>query len=62
MGSKIIIPEGYPFAGNQLEEVIPLDDLQNRVREIGREISDMYRDKIPILIGVLNGAFLFKIS
>ena len=59
MGSKIIIPEGYPFAGNQLVEVIPPDDLQNRVREIGREISDMYQDKIPILIGVLNGAFLF---
>ena len=59
MDTNITIPDGFPFAGNQLEEVIPPDELQNRVREIGREISDVYRDKIPIIIGVLNGAFLF---
>ena len=59
MGANLKIPDGFPFAGHQLEEVIPPDALQNRVREIGREISEMYRDKIPIIIGVLNGAFLF---
>ena len=33
--------------------------LQNRVIQIGREISKKYRGKVPIIIGVLNGAFLF---
>ncbi|SVE43719.1 uncharacterized protein METZ01_LOCUS496573, partial [marine metagenome] len=33
--------------------------VQNRVREIGFEISQMYLGKVPIIIGVLNGAFLF---
>ena len=59
MDTNLTIPDGFPFAGNQLEEIISPVNLQNRVREIGKEISDMYRYKIPILIGVLNGAFLF---
>ena len=59
MGTGIIIPEGYPHAGEQLEEIISPDLLQNRVSEIGREISKTYKGKVPIIIGVLNGAFLF---
>ena len=49
----------YPFIGNQLEEIISPDIVQHRVNEIGREISGMYKDKVPIIIGVLNGAFVF---
>ena len=33
--------------------------IQARVREIGAQISADYADKRPILIGVLNGAFMF---
>ena len=33
--------------------------IQARVAEIGREISSDYADRRPILIGVLNGAFMF---
>lgn len=33
--------------------------IQKRVAEIGREISREYEGKTPILIGVLNGAFMF---
>ncbi len=33
--------------------------LQERVKELGEEISKDYRGKTPIFIGVLNGAFLF---
>ncbi len=33
--------------------------LQERIKELGDEISRDYRGKIPIFIGVLNGAFLF---
>ncbi len=33
--------------------------LQERIRKLGEEISRDYQGKIPIFIGVLNGAFLF---
>ena len=33
--------------------------LHQRVSEIGAEISQTYAGKRPILIGVLNGAFMF---
>ncbi len=33
--------------------------LQERVKELGEEISRDYQGKTPIFIGVLNGAFLF---
>ena len=59
MDSSIVIPEGYPFAGIELEEIISPNLVQKRVGEIGKEISEMYQDKVPIIIGVLNGAFLF---
>jgi len=59
MDTSIIIPEGFPYAGNNLEEIISPDSVQKRVGEIGTEISGMYQGKVPIIIGVLNGAFLF---
>lgn len=33
--------------------------IQRRVSEIGQEISAAYAEKTPILIGVLNGSFMF---
>ena len=59
MDTSIIIPKGFPYAGNNLEEIISPNSVQQRVSEIGREISGMYQGKVPIIIGVLNGAFLF---
>jgi len=59
MGSGIIIPEGYPFSGIELEEIISPDLVQQRVQQIGMEMSELYQGKVPIIIGVLNGAFLF---
>ncbi len=41
---------------------IPLineDTLSVRIREMGEQISKDYAGKVPIFIGVLNGAFLF---
>lgn len=35
------------------------EQLQNRVKEIAQQISHDYKEKIPIFIGVLNGAFIF---
>ena len=33
--------------------------IQKRISELGVKISDDYRTKLPIFIGVLNGSFLF---
>ncbi len=39
--------------------LISQQQLERRVKELARQISDDYRGKCPILIGVLNGAFIF---
>ena len=59
MDKKIIIPKGYPFEGKILKEEISPERIQARNIEIGRQICNFYKDKNPIIIGVLNGAFLF---
>jgi hypoxanthine phosphoribosyltransferase len=45
--------------GEQFRLFLDEETIQRRVAEIGRQISEEYRDKRPILIGVLNGAFMF---
>ena len=42
-----------------LEKYISDQDISIRVKEISNEISRLYQDKNPILIGVLNGSFIF---
>ena len=41
---------------------IPLLDeekLQSRIKEMAKQISEDYNGKVPVFIGVLNGAFVF---
>ena len=46
--------------GNQkLTELISENEINNRISEIARDISKNYIGRIPIIIGVLNGSFLF---
>lgn len=35
------------------------EKILSRVREIGTQINEDYHDKLPIIIGILNGSFLF---
>lgn len=39
--------------------VISEEQLQARIRELGREISTDYEGRAPLLVGVLKGAFVF---
>lgn len=44
------------------EKFVPFieeEKIQSRVKELGAMISEDYRGKLPILIGVLNGSFIF---
>jgi len=46
--------------GNQkLTELISENDIKKRISEIATHISKNYKGRIPIVIGVLNGSFLF---
>ncbi len=45
---------------DDVEEVlIPEEVLQDRIRELGRQISVEYKNKEPLLVGILTGAFVF---
>jgi hypoxanthine phosphoribosyltransferase len=46
-----------PNAG--LRQVIAADQIQKRVRELGRQISDDYRGQTVITLGILENSFLF---
>ncbi len=39
--------------------LIKEEDIKNRIKEIGTEINNDYKNKNPILIGVLKGSFVF---
>ena len=42
--------------------ILPLytsTDIKKRVKELGEEISKKYKNRNPVIIGVLNGSFIF---
>jgi len=45
--------------GSLGRQVIGASEIAARVEELGARISDDYRDRPPLLVGVLKGAFVF---
>jgi hypoxanthine phosphoribosyltransferase len=41
------------------ELLISYKDIENRVKALSAQISADYQDRTPVLVGVLNGSFLF---
>jgi hypoxanthine phosphoribosyltransferase len=41
------------------EVVVSEEQLQARIRELGKEITSDYEGRVPLLVGVLKGAFVF---
>lgn len=39
--------------------LVTSEELQNRIVELGAQITEDYRDRPPLLVGVLKGAFVF---
>ena len=39
--------------------VVGEDELRGRIAELGKEITADYADRVPLLVGVLKGAFVF---
>lgn len=46
-------------AENDIEVLISEEKIQNRVTELAGEIGRDYRGKSPVIVGVLQGAFVF---
>jgi len=42
-----------------MTQLISPEEIDKRVSELGKEISQKFSDKDPIFIGVLNGSFMF---
>jgi hypoxanthine phosphoribosyltransferase len=42
-----------------LRQVISADQIQKRIRELGRQISDDYRGQTMVALGILENSFLF---
>jgi len=56
---EITVPASSRYGGQVLELLIPREKIQSKVAEMAAVLSEQYRDRCPILIGVLNGSFMF---
>lgn len=45
--------------GERFRKYLTAETIRSRIEEMGVELTEEYGDKKPILIGVLNGAFMF---
>lgn len=51
---------GYPLLNEKVGEVLfDYETVTRRVRELGRQITEDYRGRIPHLVGILKGATIF---
>lgn len=48
-----------PYAGREVELMISAEKIQARVAELAHELSRRYEGRGPIIIGILNGSFVF---
>lgn len=55
----ILSNEYEKYSGQKLEMLIPEAEIKKRVRELAKQISEDYKGKVPIFIGILNGSFIF---
>ncbi|MGD8428265.1 MAG: hypoxanthine phosphoribosyltransferase, partial [Balneolaceae bacterium] len=52
-------PEIIECNGEIFKVYLTEEELEKRVSELGSELTEKYRGKDPIFIGVLNGAYIF---
>lgn len=53
------LPESVECNGESFKPFLSRTQIQKRVARLGAQITEDYREKQPIFIGVLNGAFIF---
>lgn len=47
------------FGRDKFEVYLSEETIQKRIRALARQINKDYKGKVPILIGILNGSFIF---
>lgn len=47
------------MSSHVLKQILSADQINMMVRQLGRTISEDFKDLNPVLIGVLNGSFIF---
>ena len=57
--SPVAVPETVTCRGERFRLYLSRREIQERVEALGRQIAADYAGEVPILIGVLNGAFMF---
>ena len=43
----------------ELSMYLSKDDINNRLKEMANQLSEKYYDECPVIIGILNGSFVF---
>jgi len=56
---KTILKETIEIGTEKFVTFLSEEEIQSRIADMGREISEDYAGKLPIFIGILNGAFMF---
>ncbi len=51
--------DAHEFKSKIKSVVVSEEEIKRRVREVGREISDEYKDKPLLIISILKGSFIF---
>src|SRR6202158_4458081 len=55
-----VVGDGHGAGDPALGDVVVSEaDLQRRIGELGRQITADYQGRVPLLVGVLKGAFVF---
>lgn len=59
MSSSFYLPEEVSVNEDIFKVFITKDQLEERLSQLGQQLNKDFKDKRPIFIGVLNGAFIF---
>ena len=52
-------PEKLSIGSDEFVPLLSEEKIQNRIKELAEQISLEYQSTVPVVIGVLNGSFLF---
>jgi len=52
-------PEKLTIGSDEFVPLLSEEKIQNRIKELAEQISLEYQSTVPVVIGVLNGSFLF---
>lgn len=55
----VTVPGDGSYAGREMELMIGADKVQSKVAELAAAVSGYYSGRCPIIIGILNGSFVF---